>query len=725
MLRKFALTLVAVWAICPMGLAGEGDDYFRLARLSYLDGHVSFQHSGNADWSAASINMPLQPGDRIYTSNDGRAEVEFDDGSVYRLAEKTDVEILSLKEDLIQVRVLLGLSTLTVRSGINFEVDTPTAAFNTMSKGIYRFDVVESGDTDAIVRNGVLEAANDEFTRQLESGDVLHIIPGDQGNPQLSSYDQRDQWDDWNDRRNADIQANNSRAYIPDSVYMGVSELDGYGRWVTVDTYGPAWVPYGVDSMWSPYWEGRWCYRPFWGWTWVSYEPWGWLPYHYGRWYRSASFGWCWLPGASFSFNFWSPGLVRFYNGPGWVSWCPLGPHDYYNVNNFYFNRSYAYQLNNLRSLQTRGPNDLINRNEPGAFRTVTTTQFVGSSFGGRGRVDPVAVDQPWSRGQIVTDKLGIQPVARSYAPAPDRPAIRPSAEPRLPTVVRSEPAVRTGGQGRVVRITNRNVPPLPSPRLDGRGGAIAPPAIGRESTTPGRDQRGNSSITQPVPRQASPGSGSSGKSTTEQPGSLGRSPGRGPTVQPIGPQRDRGSSPPDASRNRGRDNPGSSPVARPAAPPAPAPRMERPPAQERKPESDRPKQESKPRNERSDSSTGFYSNSYSAENVQSVNAPAVSGPRTVAIGGGGSAYGRPGSGQTVRQPESPASRVPVYSRGGGYAAPSDSRGSWTSPSAFGRDRVVSAPPAGREGSFGGGFARSAPSRAQSAPAGDNRRRER
>ena len=132
----------------------------------------------------------------------------------------------------------------------------------------------------------------------------------------LADTKARDGWDEWTDRRTADAVAYASTNYLPDYVYAGVSDLDRYGRWVDIGTYGYGWAPSYVDAGWSPYWDGRWCYRPHWGWTWVSYEPWGWLPYHYGSWYFSAGFGWCWLPGPSFGFHFWSPGLVRFYNGP-------------------------------------------------------------------------------------------------------------------------------------------------------------------------------------------------------------------------------------------------------------------------------------------------------------------------------------------------------------------------------------------------------------------------
>jgi hypothetical protein len=447
----------------------ENDSYTRLARLSYIEGHVSYQHTSDVDWSAASVNLPLEPGDRIYTGRDGRTEIEFDDGSVYRLAENTDVEILSLKEDIIQLRILAGLSTLTVSSGLNFEVDTPAAAFNTIREGVYRFEVAENGDTDAIVRKGELEAANNEFSRRIQSAEQLHVRPGE--GPSLARYDRRDAWDEWNDRRNADMQAYSSREYLPNNVYMGVSDLDQYGRWMYVGSYGYAWVPFSIGAYWSPYSVGRWCYRPLYGWTWISYEPWGWLPYHYGRWYRSASFGWCWLPGPAFSFNFWSPGLVSFYSGPGWISWCALGPGDYYNVNHYHYNRGiYGYQLSRLRALQTRAPGDPFNRNVRGAFRTVQIDQFRNGSFRDHGSVSRWEnISQPWREGSFVRDRLTVRPTSTSFRAAPDRPTVRPRTASALPAVVRNNPVTRGENRGGFTRITNPRITSPPSREIRSR----------------------------------------------------------------------------------------------------------------------------------------------------------------------------------------------------------------------------------------------------------------
>ncbi len=454
MTRKVILALLVASISAWTAFAGP-EEYSRLARISVLEGNVGFQHPNLVDWTAASINMALQPGDRIYTGIDGRVEMQFDDGSAVRLANQTDVEILALTDNLIQFRILAGLCSLSVRSSLAFEVNTPAAAFTTLKKGVYRFDVTESGDTDGIARAGTIEAENSYFHRLIESGELLHIVAGNAGDPQLSRYEGRDFWDEWNDRRDAEMLANDSRRFLPETVYMGAGELDSFGRWIVDDSYGPAWVPYAVNSVWSPYSAGRWWYRPKWGWTWVSYEPWGWLPYHYGRWHHHPSYGWCWLPGAAFTFNFWSPALVRFYQGPSWISWCPLGPGDYYNVNNYYYHSTYSHQINNLRLTQNRSPQDLVNRDAAYAFRTVSTHQFTSASLGGTDRHRPAeSIDQPWRRGRIVTEQPNVNPTSMSFSPAPDRAPTHPTIEHTLPSIVRTLPPGDLQSRNQLIPIT-------------------------------------------------------------------------------------------------------------------------------------------------------------------------------------------------------------------------------------------------------------------------------
>ncbi len=451
-MRREISLIVAVFGWLGLAANGYAGEYARIARLSFVEGHVSFMHPNEVDWASVSVNLPLQAGDRIYTGSDGRAEIEFDEGSVLRLAEKTDVELVALGEDRIRLRVLVGLCTLSARTGIPFEVNTPAALFNTQRDGIYRFDVTENGASDGIVRKGRMEVSGRDFSERLDKGELMHVEPGDQGTHLLSRYDGRDDWDEWTDRRTADLIAYESRRYLPDTVYYGVSDLDRYGRWVEVGTYGWGWTPY-VGAGWSPYWDGRWCYRPFWGWTWVSYEPWGWLPYHYGRWHFSVNFGWAWLPGPSLGFHFWSPGLVRFYHGPSWVSWVPLGPGDYYNINHYWYRPSYRHHLNSMRLAQHRGPNDLANRHIPGAFRTAPTDDFVNGRAGrGAQSVSVVRVAQPWKEGRMLTGRLDIAPASKGFLPVTGRQGERPSDSRRAFVQAGRSPAA--GGTSTVLTVT-------------------------------------------------------------------------------------------------------------------------------------------------------------------------------------------------------------------------------------------------------------------------------
>ena len=72
--------------------------------------------------------------------------------------------------------------------------------------------------------------------------------------------------------------------------------LAPYGRWVDSGSYGEVWVPSGIASGWDPYWDGEWIWTDY-GWTWVSYDPWGDIPYHYGTWVWADTYGWAWEPG--------------------------------------------------------------------------------------------------------------------------------------------------------------------------------------------------------------------------------------------------------------------------------------------------------------------------------------------------------------------------------------------------------------------------------------------
>src|SRR5206468_9347990 len=89
-----------------------------------------------------------------------------------------------------------------------------------------------------------------------------------------------DVWDQWNYARTEELIDSMSARYVSSAVY-GVDDLDHYGNWRVVPTYGSVWVPNAAPAGWAPYSTGRWIWDRHYGWTWVDAAPWGWAPYHY------------------------------------------------------------------------------------------------------------------------------------------------------------------------------------------------------------------------------------------------------------------------------------------------------------------------------------------------------------------------------------------------------------------------------------------------------------
>jgi len=96
--------------------------------------------------------------------------------------------------------------------------------------------------------------------------------------------------------------------------------LNPYGRWVVTRGYGEVWIPTGIVTQWSPYWDGEWIWTDY-GWTWVSYDPWGDIPYHYGTWVWVDPYGWVWVPG-----TVWAPAWVTWAWSDECIGWAPVPP---------------------------------------------------------------------------------------------------------------------------------------------------------------------------------------------------------------------------------------------------------------------------------------------------------------------------------------------------------------------------------------------------------------
>ena len=567
---------------------GGGDPPGRVARLGYVSGSVSFQPSGEDQWSQALANYPLTTGDRVYTDRDGRAELETGNIAV-RLSSGTDLSTTSLSDQLVQLGLAQG--TLRVRAyeilqGSSVEIDTPNAALTLLRAGSYRVETFPDDNTTLVtVNSGDLEISGNGFSQVLHSGQSVKLS-GDQelqaDSVQPQGDDDFDRWCSDRDRR---FLSSNSRQYVGQYT-PGYDDLDQYGQWEPAQEYGQVWYPSAVPAGWAPYRYGRWAWVEPWGWTWVEDEPWGFAPFHYGRWALIGS-RWGWVPGTVVVGvrPVYAPALVAFVGGPNAnvQVWFPLGPSDpflpWYHHSDVYLRQvnvtNVRTQVNIVNVINVRNVNNIHYAYQRVAPTAVSTEAFRGSRPVAR---EAVHVDVNLiGRAQVIPHPE-IRPDANAIhagAPAAHPPVerTRPRIESRAP-VANGNNAGRPQGnqrggqpqqpqgngrpQGNAPGTQTEQTRPAQVPRTPPPGGA---PATDANRNAPPRDNihaappadnrdanRGNTQTEQTRPAEVPRTPPPSGQNQSANQGAAHNPPPSGQNPPPA-----------DANRNNfGRGNPNS-----------------------------------------------------------------------------------------------------------------------------------------------------------------------
>ena len=317
----------------------SNDPPARVARIQYVAGEVSLQPGGVNDWVAASLNRPLTTSDRVWTDKNSRVELNV--GSAFlRMDSESSLTLTNVGNNTIQAELDQGeleVTVLHLEPGEVYEIDTPNLAFTVMKPGVYRFDVRPSDNqTFVTVRKGNGQATGNGTAVKVNSGEQVRFTG--QGTLQHEAFaaPAPDGFDDWAQVRDKRLDGSQSARYVAPGV-IGYQDLDYYGTWQTVPTYGAIWIPTSVPAGWAPYRYGHWVWVAPWGWTWVDDAPWGFAPFHYGRWVYYGGY-WGWAPGPAYVGwrPYYAPALVGWVGGSGWgfgvsfgigggCGWFPLG----------------------------------------------------------------------------------------------------------------------------------------------------------------------------------------------------------------------------------------------------------------------------------------------------------------------------------------------------------------------------------------------------------------
>jgi uncharacterized membrane protein YgcG len=373
----------------------------RVARISYLDGSVSFDPNGADDWAAAVKNRPVTIGDKLWVDKDSRAELQAGQASIH-LGSMTALSFLNLDENIVQMRVAEGAINFRVRElreGDIYEVDTPNAAFTVKEAGAFRIDVDGNGENTRVIAirgEGTITAGGQSY--DVHAGEMAELNGVDNPEYRTAAPPREDDLDRWAADRDLKEEHSISAKYVSRDV-PGYSDLDDNGTWNEEPDYGPVWYPSHVDVGWAPYSYGYWSWVGPWGWTWVDYDPWGFAPFHYGRWaFIGSRWGWC--PGPIFGYPFYGPAFVGWlgggfgfgfgFGGGFGVGWFPLGwgePfHPWFRCGDRFFNRI------NITNTRFNNVNILNNR-------AALHTNYV---FAHEGRAVTVASRQVFTNGQML-----------------------------------------------------------------------------------------------------------------------------------------------------------------------------------------------------------------------------------------------------------------------------------------------------------------------------------
>jgi hypothetical protein len=307
-----AVVLTLLLSAQQPAMAETGQHY---ARLSHVDGSVQVLQGDETAFEQAVPNMPLAEGSRVQTGDDGRAEVQFENGSVARLTPKSSMTLAQIErgpegaaETRVEMLSGLGYFELNPRGGENSLVFGPNTIVPVDGSAVVRVNMDANPVQMSVFDGKVHVTSGDQFAVDVHANETIRFDATDAARYFLAQEVVADSWDGWNnDRDQALAQAamkrtEASQAAANSGSGMGWSDLDQNGNWYSMPGYGNVWAPYGMTAGWDPYGSGYWGYYGT-GYAWISGYSWGWLPYRCGGWNYFNSFGWGWMPTGCGGYN--------------------------------------------------------------------------------------------------------------------------------------------------------------------------------------------------------------------------------------------------------------------------------------------------------------------------------------------------------------------------------------------------------------------------------------
>src|ERR1700746_1123464 len=185
----FVVSLLIAGSGAGVALADSG--HARIVRLSLVQGDVRFARDVKGDaltesrakWEAAALNLPIRQGYVVATDN-GRAEVEFENGAMAFLAENTVLEFydLSSEDGGFTTRLILrqGSAEFYVNPGRGdyFSVTGGDFSVEAGSKTTFRMNNFDDGSSVNVLHGRLTALVNGKNT-PLQKNQALSMKAGE------------------------------------------------------------------------------------------------------------------------------------------------------------------------------------------------------------------------------------------------------------------------------------------------------------------------------------------------------------------------------------------------------------------------------------------------------------------------------------------------------------------------------------------------------------------
>ena len=228
---------------------GQSGRTYNYGHIRYAEGEVTLQRALELEAAEAAINVPVMPGDRMWTATYGRAEVLFADGSVLQMDERTKVDFTAFGETAgaeTLLRLWNGILMLRIiaASAAAYRIDTPAGSIFSVSEGLFRIDVDETGIATVSVYEGVAELASETGSVLVRTGQRSFVQQGLRPeSPFEFNTALYDAFASWSDGREQLHRHARRIEGVPNEVAVYAGELQHYGNWRHDASYGQVWYP--------------------------------------------------------------------------------------------------------------------------------------------------------------------------------------------------------------------------------------------------------------------------------------------------------------------------------------------------------------------------------------------------------------------------------------------------------------------------------------------------